>query len=175
MLSSFSLRHAAALGVALACLSVRAAPVLEVRETASLAAPPAAVWKLIGPFGGLHGWHPAVADTRISRGKDNVPGAVRDITVKDGAHIVEELLAYDGKGRSMRYRIVESPIPVKNYSATLRVRPEGKGSRVVWVGRFEATGEGQEARDKARALFSDIYKAGFDGLRTRLEEGGGGK
>lgn len=143
-----------------------AAPALEVEETATVAAPPAAVWKVIGDFAGLHQWHPAIASSEISKGKDNTRGAVRTLTTQDGAKIVEELLAYDGKGHSMRYRFLESPMPVKDYVSTLSVKPAGKGSRIVWKGEFRPVGDITDA--KAREIFVGIYRAGFDGARAKL-------
>lgn len=130
--------------------------------------PPAAVWKVVGGYGALQEWHPAVAAAEISKGKDNARGAVRTITTKDGAKIVEELLAYDDKGRSMRYRIVESPLPVKDYVSTLAVKAEGKGSRIVWKSEFQRAGEVDDA--KAKEIVAGIYRAGFDGARAKLGE-----
>lgn len=145
-----------------------AAPALKVEETTTVAAPPAAVWKVIGDYAALHVWHPAIASTEISKGKDNTIGAVRTLTTKDGAKIVEELLAYDGKGHSMRYRFLEAPLPVKDYVSTLAVKPAGKGSRIVWVGQFNRAGDIDDA--KAKEIFVGIYRAGLDGIRAQLGE-----
>jgi mxaD protein len=145
-----------------------AAPTLKVEEAATLAAPPAAVWKVIGDYAALHEWHPAIASTEITKGKDNARGAVRTLTTKDGAKIVEELLAYDGKGHSMRYRFLESPMPVTDYVSTLAVKPDGKGSRIVWKGEFKRTGDIDDA--KAKEIFVGIYRAGFEGVRSKLGE-----
>ncbi len=158
---------AAVLAAALSCAAA-AAPALKVSESLYVEAAPAAVWKIVGGYGSVHEWHPAVSATKITAGRENRPGAVREIQVKDGSRIVEKLIAYDGRGRSMRYRIVESPFPVRNYAATLSVSPEGRGSRVLWAGQFDAVGEGEDARQKARELFSGIYRSGFDGLKARL-------
>lgn len=148
--------------------AVLAAPNLKVEENATLAASPAAVWKLIGNYAGLHEWHPAVASTGMSGGMSNARGAVRTLTTKDGAVIVEELLAYDAKGYSMRYRFLESPLPVTDYVAVLAVKPEGKGSRIVWTSEFNRTGKVDDAT--AREIVAGIYRAGFDGVRARLGE-----
>lgn len=150
------------------CASAMAAPALKVEESATLASPPAAIWKVIGDYAGLHEWHPAIASTKINKGKNNVHGAVRSLTTKDGARIVEELLAYDGKGHSMRYRFLESPMPITDYVSTLAVKPDGKGSRIVWTGEFNRTGEIDDA--KAKEIFVGIYRAGFEGVRAKLGE-----
>lgn len=144
------------------------APALQVEESTVVAASPAAVWKVIGEFNDLSGWHPAIAATEMVKGRNNAKGAVRSLTTKDGAKIVEELLAYDGKGHSMRYRFIESPLPVKDYVATLAVKPEGTGSRIVWTSQFNRADNIDDA--KARSLIAGIYRAGFDGTRAKLGE-----
>lgn len=130
-------------------------------------ATPAAVWQMIGDYQALAAWHPAVTDSVIVKGQGNRKGALRSLTLKDGAKIVEELLAYDGRAHSMRYRFVESPLPVKNYVATLAVKAEGKGARIVWKDEFQPVGIDD---DKARSIFVGIYRAGFDSIRAKLGE-----
>ncbi|WP_374488466.1 SRPBCC family protein [Zoogloea sp.] len=140
----------------------------QVEEHMSLPLPPAKVWKLIGDYNALPAWHPVVASSSISEGKDNVVGAVRSLATQDGAKITEKLTAYQAKagGGSYSYEFVESPIPVNNYKATLSVKPEGKGSKVSWVGSFDPKPEVTEA--KAKEIIGGIYKAGFEGIRSKL-------
>jgi mxaD protein len=154
----------------LAC-SVGAAPdvpVLKVEESIPVAAKPAVVWQLIGDFRGLPQRHPAVSSTEIVKGKNNARGAVRSIDTKDGVRLTEELLAYDGRRHSMRYRIIESPLPVSGYVSTPRVNPEGTGSRIVWKSEFRRAGPADVDDTKARDIIAGIYRAGFDGVRARL-------
>ena len=144
---------------------------LAVKETAVVAASPDKVWAVLGKFSGLPGWHPAVAATDIVRGVDNERGAVRSVTTRDGARIVEELLAYDAGKHSMTYRIDASPLPVTDYVSTLAVVPSGKGSRITWQSRFKRDPAAADVDDaKAKAIVAGIYKSGFDGLRTALGE-----
>lgn len=149
-----------------AALPVLAGQPLRVRETTDLPAPPAEVWRVAGDFGGLATWHPAVASVEISKGKDNAPGAVRVITTKDGAKLVETLKTWDGRRHQLTYAIDESPLPVSHYVSTFSVAARGKGSRVVWSSHFERAGDGTD--EAARQVVSGIYKAGFEGLRARL-------
>jgi len=160
--------------LAIACLAMAtAAPAadLSVSESTTLNASPSAVWKVLGKFSGLPGWHPAVATTDIVRGKDNAKGAVRSIKTKDGAVIVEELLSYDGLAHSMTYRIAESPLPVTGYVSTLAVAPSGSGSVVFWRSAFDRDPAAKDVSDaKAQEIISGIYQAGFEGLRAALGE-----
>ena len=147
--------------------SVLASQRLKVDESVTLAAKPAEVWKVLGDYGKLNAWHPVVAKSEITAGTNNRVGAIRALETKDGARIVEELLNYDARKMSMRYKFVESPLPVSDYQSTLSVIPAGKGSRVIWKGSFKAKGV---ADAKAREIFIGIYQAGFDGLRKQFGE-----
>lgn len=147
--------------------SALAGNTLKVDESIILAAKPAEVWKVLGDYGKLEGWHPVIAKTEITKGTNNRVGAVRSLETKDGAKIVEELLSYDTKKMSMAYKFIESPLPVTDYRSMLSVVPAGKGSRVRWQGSFKANGVEDS---KAREIFVGIYKAGFDGLRQQFGE-----
>ncbi len=134
---------------------------LSVEESVTLAASPDKVWKVVGNYGQLESWHPVVAKTTISKGKNNQVGAHRLIETKDGGKIVEALLAYDAAKMSMRYRFVDAPLPLSDYRSKLSVVASGKGSKVVWSGSFKANGV-EDA--KAREIVSGIYRAGLDQL-----------
>jgi len=161
-------RNATAVVLSAAFSCAIAGQTLKVEESAAFSAPPAAVWKVIGDYGGLHTWLPPIASTDITKGTNNEKGAVRLLTTKDGAKITEELLAYDGKRHSMRYRFLESPMPITDYVATLSVKADGKGSRIVWKSTFKRTADIDDA--KAKELIAGIYRAGLAGARERLGE-----
>ena len=145
--------------------SAFAGQTLSVEESITLPAKPAEVWKVVGNYGQLEAWHPVVAKTEITKGANNKVGAVRALETKDGAKIVEELLNYDGRKKSLRYKFIESPLPVSDYQSTLSVVAAGQGSKVVWKGSFKAKGV-EDA--KAREIFTGIYKAGFEGLSKQF-------
>lgn len=158
------------LGAAFAVSGAHAAD-LAVNETANVAASPDKVWAVLGNFSGLPSWHPAVATTDIVKGVDNQRGAVRSITTKDGARIVEELVAYNASKHNMIYRINASPLPVTDYISTLAVTPSGKGSKITWKSQFKRDPAAKDVDDaKAKDIIAGIYKSGFDGLRTALGE-----
>jgi hypothetical protein len=128
------------------------------RSTVDLTADASAVWQRIGGFGGLPDWLPAIASSELLDG-----GRVRRLGTPDGATIVERLIAYDDDDRSYTYTIVESPFPVTEYRATLRVAParDGSGCTVEWSGQFEPDGVSDEA---ATQIFDGIYRNGLDAL-----------
>ena len=115
----------------------------------------------------MHKWHPAVASTEIAKGKGNAKGAVRVLTTKDGAKIIEELVSHSDKNMNYRYRIIESPLPVTDYVSTINVVKSVGGSTVVWHSQFRAK---QGASDEgARKSIDGIYTAGLDNLKALLD------
>ena len=143
----------------------------KVSESVVVDAAPDAVWKIVGDFDGLPGWHPAVAKVDIVKGSNNTPGAVRDITTKDNAKLVETLLAYNAKGHSMKYRIDQSPLPVAGYVSQLKVAPAGKGSRITWSSTFSVPAAAKKdgvTDAKAQEIVAGIYTGGFEGLKAKL-------
>jgi mxaD protein len=137
---------------------------LQVKKTMTLVATPSEVWSRVGDFCGIGKWHPAVAKCEIVSGTENKVGAVRVITTRDGAVFRERLLARSPATHSLRYNILESPLPVTAYVATLHVSkaPSG-GSLVEWTGTFRSPKDKQEAAVKA---LEGIFQAGLDNLKA---------
>ena len=120
---------------------------------------PDEIWKLIGKFNALPDWHPAVQSSKL---EDN--GRLRRLSLLGGGEIVERLETIDEKDRLYRYSIISGPLPVANYTATLRVRDDGKGQSLVeWSSEFEPA-SGSPEPDAIRAV-QTIYQTGFDSLK----------
>lgn len=132
-----------------------AAADLEVKRQVNLAASKDTVWKLLGGFNHIDVWHPAVVDSRLRE-----QGRIRVLTLGNGAKIVERQL--DGKNNSYSYTITQSPLPLSNYVATIRIEATGEqSSRVVWSSKFQANG----VEDKeASKIVAGIYEAGLSQL-----------
>ncbi len=125
-------------------------------------------WATVGDFGGVHGWHPAVESTKITKGNGKRKGDMRLVTLKGGGAITETLTSYSAKNHSFSYRLDDSPLPVKNYKATMSIKP-GKSagkSRIVWSSSFDAK-DGTKDED-ARKLIEDIYDAGLGNAAKML-------
>lgn len=165
-----SLFTLAGVALSLAASSALAVGPLSVEERVELKAPPAKVWAIVGNFGSL-GWHPAVKTTQITQGRAADAGAVRELTMVDGAKIIETLEARDDAQKSLRYHIDASPLPVNGYVSTIRVEPNGAGSRVVWRSTFVRDPKVPNLNDEqARDVISGVYKGGFSGLQKQLGE-----
>ena len=143
-----------------------AAEAVEVKSEATLARPAAKVWAMVGEFGALDTWHPAVVKAEVDG--DGGSGIYRNLTLGgDGGTIRELLLDYSLNGRTYSYAIVEGPLPVANYVSRLAVLPgpEPDSSIIRWTSTFDANGVSD---DEAAKLIGGIYQAGFDNLAKML-------
>lgn len=132
----------------------------KVSMTTDLNASADQVWKMIGGFNTLPDWHPAVEKSELSEA-----GETRTLSIAGGATIVEKLESVDDGARTYTYSIVDSPLPVSNYKATITVSGEGPNSTIEWSSEFD-TVEGMGASEQdAMAAVQGIYQAGFDNLR----------
>lgn len=115
------------------------------------------VWGMIGQFNALPDWHPSVEKSRLEKA-----GQMRRLSLAGGGTVIEKLESVNEKERTYTYSIVDSPLPLANYTATLKVTDEGDGCVVEWTSEFDPMGglEGQSA-DAIRG----IYQSGFDSLR----------
>lgn len=141
---------------------------LNVYQTVDIAASPDASWNAVKNYDNLHGWHPAFESTQLTSGQNNTPGAMRRLTLKGGGSFDEELLAFDGNARKLRYRIVgPSPLPIDNYDSTIEVVSAAPGSStVIWRSSFTAKGV---TDDEAIKVIIGAYRAGLDNLKQIVE------
>jgi mxaD protein len=156
----------------LACgYAAAAAPALHVTKTMTFDASASKVWKATKDFNGLATWHPALASDEIVEGTNNTVGAVRLLTLKGGGTIKEKLLAFSDANRSFKYAIVESVLPVSDYTSTFTVKSLGKQkSSVTWSGRFKSKSPGDAASDKTAVdTIEGVYQGGLDNLKKMVE------
>ena len=119
------------------------------------------VWDSIGGFNSLARWHPAVA--RSDEAKKG-GATVRTLTLHGGGKIVEQLDSKDEKSRTYSYSILEGPLPVAKYHATIHVaeNKDGRSCTVEWSSEFEPSGAPES--DAVKAI-RGVYEAGFENLR----------
>ena len=146
----------------------------KVTETVTIDAPAATVWARIRDFGALKDWHPAVADSPASQG--NTVGSVRLVQLKGGGALTETLESYDDAQMKYSYRLKDgSPLPVTNYTSTIRVTDSGGKAQVEWRGAFYRgypnNDPPPDQNDEAavRAI-TGVYQSGLANLK-RLVEG----
>jgi hypothetical protein len=116
-------------------------------------------------------WHPSIADSRIEGNQpaDKV-GCIRNFHTRDGGQIRERLLALSDYDYSCTYAILESPMGVSNYLATIRLVPVTDGNRTFceWTVDFDCD-PGREAELRER-IGQGVFKAGFDALKRQFSK-----
>ena len=132
-------------------------------------APVAKVWARVRDFNALPRWHPAIRDSRIENGEpsDRV-GCIRDFHLQNGDRIREKLLGLSDYDYFCTYSILESPMPLTDYVATLRLTPVTDGNRTFaeWTAEFDCTPEAAE--DLVGGIGENVFQAGFNALKRAL-------
>ncbi|MEM0990156.1 MAG: SRPBCC family protein [Pseudomonadota bacterium] len=137
-----------------------------------IAAPAARVWERVRDFNGLPRWHPLIRDSRI---EDALPsdkvGCIRNFNLQNGDNIREQLLGLSDYDMFCTYSILESPMPLTDYVATLRLTPVTEGDRTFaeWSAEFSCAPDAEE--DLGNGIGTDVFQAGFDALKRHF--GGG--
>jgi mxaD protein len=147
---------------------------LKVTKSVTVAAPVEKTWNTVKDFDSLNKWHPGFSADVLQKGDNNKVGAVRKLTVKDGPSFTEELLAFDEAKHTYKYRIIESPLPLRDYVSHITVTPgPNGGSHVTWVGTFKRKSTSDnppEAENDAAALklINSVYDGGLANLEKTL-------
>ena len=132
-------------------------------------APAAKVWEKVRDFNALPRWHPRIRESRIENGEpsDKI-GCVRDFRLQNGDRIREKLLGLSDYDMFCTYAILESPMPLTDYMATLRLTPISDGNRtfIEWTAEFECAVE--LAAELVGGIGNDVFQAGFDALKRQM-------
>lgn len=127
------------------------------------------VWALVRDFNKLPAWHPLIAESRIENGhlSDKV-GCVRAFRLRDGGFIREQLLSLSDYDFQCIYSILESPMPLTNYIATLKFTPVTDGERTFaeWSAEFDC--EQEREVELSRNIGQGVFQVGFDALKQRF-------
>jgi hypothetical protein len=132
-------------------------------------APPSRVWERVRDFNGLPRWHPRIRDSRIENGEpsDRV-GCVRDFHLQNGDRLREKLLGLSDYDMFCTYSILDSPMALTDYVATLRLTPVTDGDRtfIEWTAEFDCAPE--MAEQLVGGIGQDVFQAGFDALKRQM-------
>src|SRR3984893_10069407 len=129
-------------------------------------APTDRVWNVLRDFNSHDRWHPAVATSAIERGQasDKI-GCVRRFKLADGGELREQLLALSDLEQSFSYCLLDTPIPLFNYVAHVRLLPVTDGDRTFWHWECRFTTRAGEEQRLIAMVGDEIYQAGFDAVR----------
>ncbi len=142
---------------------------IKVYTSSVIDAPADVVWGIVRDFNGLPKWTPFVADSRIEQ---NLPsdriGCIRNFRLRDGGVIREQLLALSDYDFQCVYSILESPMGVTDYVATLELTPVTDGNRTFaeWTAEFEAPAGREQAL--AEQIGQGVFQAAFNHLKRQI-------
>lgn len=133
-----------------------------VEDRIEIPAPADVVWKTVRDFGAIDDYVPPITSATLS---GNGPGAERTLTLADGGEVVERLTEREEANRTLRYTLVEGPLPVENYEGVLSVDPVDESTcAVTWASTFDVV-DAPEAQ--ATTALAELYAAGLDGLKAQ--------
>ncbi|MEH2499799.1 hypothetical protein V1294_006278 [Bradyrhizobium sp. AZCC 1678] len=157
------MRSAALCAVAHVAIGVFPASAATLMRTIDVKASPSAVWSMIGPFCAIKDWLPPVGAC-IEDGKTP---PTRTLVTKDGkAAFVETQIARDDAEYSYSYAFISSPLPVTNYTSTIKVTPKGDGfSTITWTGSYTPDQGKEKAASEA---LNGVYEAGLAEIKAKL-------
>jgi len=127
------------------------------------------VWERVRDFNGLPRWHPRISDSRI---EDALPsdkvGCIRNFNLQNGDNIREQLLGLSDYDMFCMYGILESPMPLSDYVATLRLTPITDGERCFaeWSAEFSCDPSNEE--QLVNGIGTDVFQGGFDALKRHF-------
>ncbi len=137
-----------------------------------ISVPPDRVWERIRGFNDLPRWHPMIRESRIEEAlpADKV-GCIRNFNLQNGDNIREQLLGLSDYDMFVTYSILDSPMPLADYVATLRLTPVTEGDRtfIEWTAEFSCDPSDED--ELVAMIGTDVFQAGFDALKRQF--GGG--
>jgi carbon monoxide dehydrogenase subunit G len=125
-----------------------------IEKTITIDRSPDDVWRVVGDFGAISTWLPAIAASSFGDG-------VRECTLEGGGTLREEIVERDDAARRYAYRITASPLPLEHHRASMSVEPDGAGSRVTWITEIHP--------DELAGSMEPVLEEGLKALKTHLE------
>ena len=91
------------------------------------------------------------------------------LTLGNGAVVRERLLELSDMGHHYSYTILDLPLPVANYRATLRLRRISDGNRTHadWTASFDPNPPEKQA-EAEKMISNDVFQGGFNALKKHF-------
>ncbi|WP_029064031.1 SRPBCC family protein [Labrenzia sp. DG1229] len=132
-------------------------------------APSARVWERIRDFNGLPKWHPRIRESRIEEAlpSDKI-GCIRNFSLQNGDNIREQLLGLSDYDLFYSYSMLEGPMPLRDYIATMRLTPVTEGDRtfIEWSAEFSCEPEKED--ELVTGIGTNVFQGGFDALKRHF-------
>jgi len=140
--------------------------------SAVIDAPVEKVWAKMRDFNGLPDWHPRFSRSHIEGGlRSDTVGCIRNFDIADGGGTIRErLVTLSDSDYTMTYRILDAPLPVEDYVATLKLYPITVGDKTLgtWTAEFKVT-NGKEA-DVVDAVGNSTFGKAFEVMNELLRK-----
>lgn len=127
-----------------------------IENTIDIDRPVEDVWNVVGDFGAISTWLPAIAASSFGDG-------VRECSMEGGGLLKEEITERDDDAHRYTYSIVESPLPIDSHEASMQVGAREGGSTVTWITEIQP--------DEMAAAMEPIFADGLRALKSHLESG----
>lgn len=132
-------------------------------------APAATVWERVRDFNAMPKWHPRIRDSRI---EDALPsdkiGCIRNFHLQSGDMIREQLVGMSDYDLFFSYKMLEGPMPLWDYLATLRLTPVTDGDRCFAEWSAEFSCEPANETDLCNGIAMNVFQGGFDALKRHF-------
>lgn len=129
------------------------------------------VWQVLRQFGGIAEWHPAIAQSQIEDEQaGNSVGAIRRLVLADDGVLRERLLTLDDSQMALSYAFEESPLPLDNYQAQVKVTDAREPQQCVveWKATFDV--REPEAVAHFERLIRELIVGGHESLAAFLKQ-----
>lgn len=127
------------------------------------------VWERVRDFNGLPKWHPRIRDSRIedALASDKI-GCIRNFNLQSGDNIREQLLGLSDYDLFCTYSMLEGPMPLEDYVATLRLTPITEGNRtfIEWSAEFNCDPANED--DLVDGISTNVFLGGFEALKRHF-------
>jgi NADPH:quinone reductase-like Zn-dependent oxidoreductase len=144
---------------------------INVIQSAVIDAPIDRVWAVLRDFNSHDRWHPAVARSQMENDAGgDVVGGVRRFSLTNGAELREQLLSHSDREYTFTYCILDSPLPLFDYMATVRLKPVTDGNQTFWDWRSKFRVPDDRAAELENLVSRQVYETGFGGLRSFLAD-----
>lgn len=122
------------------------------------------VWKTIRDFGRVGEY---VAGISATQTEGSGVGSLRRLTLTNENQVLERLESLNDSEKTLSYSVLETPLSMTGYVATMKLRDTGNGQcELLWESAFQAPPDQEPLIKK---IIERLYAWGFEGLK-RIHE-----
>jgi hypothetical protein len=126
------------------------------------------IWTIIRDFKELPAWNPGFSNCSVEENRPgDAIGCVISFYLKSGGHMRERLLALSDRDHMFTYTILESPLPITNYVATVQLLPvtDTNQTYAQWTSEFNCP---PDVESDMISTVRGVYEGGFGFLKSHF-------